>query len=205
MKSTVHYGVFIEPKGSLFEAIQRAKQKVSSTIGNQVYLTHPPHCTLYHGPLAPIERWENDLAKAVGKEQAFKTFTIENFAFYDDPLANGGHTIAMKIEKDPLLMRLQMIVAETIRPFISDRIESRNSPLGNVEPIKESIERYNFPFVGVHWIPHFTISSLAIDKEHPLIAELLNDQKGFQVVVEEISIWKIDGDSHEKLLTAHLL
>ena len=101
-------------------------------------------------------------------------------------------------------MRLQMIVAEAIRPFISDHIDSHESPFANVEPFKESIEKYHFPFVGDHWIPHFTISSLAIDKEHPLIVDLLNSKNSFPVVVGKISVWKIDGQEHKKLLTAHL-
>ncbi len=204
MTDAAHYGVFIEPEGSLLEAIQTSKLKVASTIGDQVYLSHPPHCTLYHGMLAPIKRWSGCILKAVKKEQAFKTGTVENFAFYDDPLADGGHTIGIKVEKEPRLMRLQMIVAEAIRPFISDHIDSHESPFANVEPFKKSIEKYHFPFVGDHWIPHFTISSLAIDKEHPLIADLLNSKNDFPVAVGKISVWKIDGQEHKKLLTAHL-
>jgi len=204
MTHATHYGLFIEPEESLLEAIQTSKLKVASTIGDQVYLSHPPHCTLYHGMLAPMKHWEDRLLEVVKKEQAFKTGTVENFAFYNDPLADGGHTIGIRVEKEPRLMRLQMIVVETIRPFISDHIDSRDSPLAKVEPFKESVERYNFPFVGNHWIPHFTISSLAIDKEHPLIVNLLNSKNDFPVEVGKISVWKIDGENHEKLLTAYL-
>jgi hypothetical protein len=204
MTNAIHYGVFIEPKGSLLEAIQDSKLKVSSIIGDQLYLSHPPHCTIFHGMLAPMKLWEYDFLEAIRNEKFFMTRTIENFAFFNDPLADGGHTVAIKIDKDPRLMRLQMIVAETLRPFAGDPIDSRDSQLTHLQPFKESIERYQFPFVGEHWIPHFTVSSLAIDKGHPLIKELLDAKYDFQVAVGEISVWKIDGESHEKLLTAQL-
>ena len=50
---------------------------------------------------------------------------------------------------------------------------------------------FGFPFVGEHWIPHFTISSLKVAKNHKIIRDFLLDQIDISFTVNTVSIWNI--------------
>ena len=54
-----------------------------------------------------------------------------------------------------------------------------------------SYQNFGFPFVGEHWIPHFTISSLKVAKNHKIIRDFLLDQINICFTVNTISIWDI--------------
>lgn len=204
MTSSSNYGIFLEPNGSLLEAIESRKRMVRSQLKDQAYLSHPPHCTLYYGTLSSIDEWQIALTTEMGGHCGFNTHTVENFAFYDDPLADYGHTIAIRIESHPCLFTLQLAVAKALQPHIRRDLSPPTSSLVEQSPFRESFEEYNFPFVGEHWIPHFTISSLAIERNSPLISELLDASPHFEIPVHQLSIWQINGDHHDKLATLPL-
>ena len=200
----IHYGIFLEPLPPLFEEIKSRKQRIRSLIGDQVYLNHPPHCTIYHGTLASLDNWRTSLEEAVKSCKSFTTRTVENFVFYSDPLAQFGHTIAIRLQLDPNLFELQALVAKALQPHIKRNSRAIPSSLAKHSPFRESIELFNFPFVGEHWIPHFSISSLAVDKDSHLIADLLEAPCHFKVPVRELSIWEINDNYHNKLTTIRL-
>ena len=58
---------------------------------------------------------------------------------------------------------------------------------------------FGFPFVGEHWIPHFTISSLKVGKNHKLINDFLLDQIDISFTVNKVSIWNIKGNQHQMI------
>ena len=62
-----------------------------------------------------------------------------------------------------------------------------------------SQKKYGFPFVGNHWIPHFTIGSIKNFIQ-------MNDYKNFKKLkinlnneINKITVWKIIGSKHIKL------
>ena len=67
----------------------------------------------------------------------------------------------------------------------------------------ESYYKYGFPFVGNHWIPHFSISSLRSEKTHPIIEDFLSTTKQYQFTVDQLSLWRVDGDEHIQLKTVN--
>ncbi len=58
---------------------------------------------------------------------------------------------------------------------------------------------FGFPFVGDHWIPHFTISSLKVAKNHKIIRDFLLDQIDISFTVNKISVWDINGNQHQMI------
>jgi hypothetical protein len=67
---------------------------------------------------------------------------------------------------------------------------------------KESYDRYGFPFVGSHWIPHLTIAS--VKKEGK---KLINEIKTTTIKLNQkesggnLALFKIIGDSHQLIHT----
>ena len=68
-----------------------------------------------------------------------------------------------------------------------------------------SYKRYQYPFVGSHWIPHMSIASLKTKKNHSLIYNFLNETENFQMKVTEVSCWSIKKDQHQKIQNFRLI
>ena len=63
----------------------------------------------------------------------------------------------------------------------------------------DSYVNYGFPFVGRHWIPHFTVSSLKVDENHRIIQEFLLDKIDVSFTVKKVSVWNINGNKHQMI------
>lgn len=195
----IKYAVFIEPEGELREFILSYKKKISSILPHQHYCNHPPHSTLFMSAMQEPENWLESLKSAVRRIFAFESHIRDTIVFYDDVLAGGRHTIALQVEPSAALFLLQRVVGEELASFVDrETIDMPSSFLEN-EPFLSSYLRYGFPFVGEHWIPHFTIASLQTSKNDPLITEFLNLCPKFNFLVKSVSIWRIDGDDHTQI------
>ena len=101
----------------------------------------------------------------------------------------------------PYFTVLQKSLAEVLQPV------KKNVPpldyLTNNKQLLESYNRYGFPFVGEHWIPHFSISSLRAEKTHPIIEDFLSNTKQDHFTVNQLSVWRVDGDEHTQLETVY--
>ena len=64
-------------------------------------------------------------------------------------------------------------------------------------------EKYGFPFVGHHWIPHFSVSSLQTEKSHPIIEDFLSTTIQYHFKANQISLWRVDEDEHTLLETVY--
>jgi hypothetical protein len=72
-------------------------------------------------------------------------------------------------------------------------------PLADREPFGTSWRRYGFPFVGSHWIPHFTVASLLTAPDDPAVAEVMSVGATHHFTVDSVSVWRVRGDEHERL------
>ena len=63
--------------------------------------------------------------------------------------------------------------------------------------------RYGFPFVGNHWIPHFSVASLRTEKTDPIIRDFLSNTEQYDFMVDQFSLWRVEGDEHIQLKTVN--
>ena len=70
----------------------------------------------------------------------------------------------------------------------------KNTPILN-----ESFRQFGFPFIGAHWIPHFTIASLKKDMDHPLIKEFSDLSINYTNKIDKISYWQVINGDHKLL------
>ena len=149
-------GIFIEPDGELQEFILSCKERMKKLDPHAIYLTHPPHLTLVHTNAPYTDTLQSKLEGQIRKDGPFVIQVKQFHVFENDPLAENMNTLTLRVEQNELLFQLQMIVASAIRQSLSAAFVKRDFP--TVE-MNNSYKLYGFPFVGDHWIPHFTIGS----------------------------------------------
>lgn len=200
----IKYAIFIEPEGALAEFIARWKARVDSVLPGQVYCSHPAHCTLIVGALSGYMACLTAVARAVRMLQPFTLRAEDTVVFYDDIPAGGGHTAAVRVTDNADLLGLQKTISEEWTNHVDpEKAEALAGRFKN-EAMRESCLRYGFPFVGEHWIPHFSIASLKVAKDHSLLREFQKERFKFEFTVNGISMWQIDGDEHQKVASLPL-
>lgn len=189
--------LFIEPHGTLLEALRERKAWLEQAMPGQAFCNHPPHCTLLFGSYGAPAEWLETLRENLSAQAAFE-LEINNWQqFPHDALAGGGHTVAYRAHLTPALAHLQQTVADSLAPFVS--VGPNIHPLANTKPFASSLRKYGFPFVGAHWIPHFTIGSPLIPPTDPLLAHLVSGSTRHRFIVQTVSVWRVVGDTHERL------
>jgi 2'-5' RNA ligase len=197
------FAVFIEPEGELKSNILRWKEMVKDKYPYQSYCLHPPHSTLIHVNVKQEEMVIVAVGEILKDITSFKNRIRETDVFWNDSATGGGHTLFWKIQSNQILFDLQRRVAESLNPFLSSNPEPtfvKNSSL-----LKNSFDRYGFPFIGNHWIPHLTIASLKTGQNDPLIEDFLEQSCEFELDVTEVSCWRVENDQHHCLEKYKLL
>lgn len=198
-----HFGIFIEPTGSLADSIRALKAEVERQLPGQKFCSHPPHSTLIYGQYQEPNRWRDQLAVALAPLPPFRIQTTEFGFFYDDALAGGGHTVVFKAQPVPEVFTLQRACGEVLKHWRNES-EPAHGGLLEREPFRSSYAEYGFPFVGPHWIPHFTVASLKVAKDAPLLRMLTAGEARHAFQLDRVSVWEIAGDSHAKLFEVPL-
>ena len=107
----------------------------------------------------------------------------------------------LRVNANKQLTNLQKMVAKNLSNFIVHESEDKYAFEGK---FLESFRQFSWPFVGEHWIPHFSIASLLTNKDHPLITKFLSEKMDYNYIVNQISIWEIKSDKHYLLETLNL-
>lgn len=190
--------IFILPEESFANEIILWKERVESKLPKQPYTVHPPHMTFLN---LEVRNEDDGIAAISSLSDSINPFEIivnRTNVFWDDP-STGGHTIFFGIEKNDNLFALQKLLANALKE-IKKRVALPNYLKGSEQLVK-SYNKYGFPFVGDHWIPHFSVSSLRSEKTYPIIEYFLSTTKKYHFIVNQISIWRVDGDKHTQLET----
>lgn len=193
------YAVFIEPVASLAAYISSLKAEVTQWKPKQKYCDHPPHSTLIFGDYTDSEKWIEELKDAV-KCKPFALQVKKWMVFPNDPQANGGQTVTLAIEHSSELSSLQMNCARVLKKYKLSDSEVSQMPL----PMATSFREYGFPFVGSHWLPHFSIASLSAAIDDPFLLSITTRQVSFEMIVGSISVWSVQEDEHQKLHVINL-
>lgn len=173
----MRYALFIEPEGAVLDLVVAWKAATAERWPAAAYLTHPPHATVWLGAVddpdgsrAALERGLRDVARGQVEIAA-------PHVFYDDRLAGGGQTLAFAVAPAPWLRALQRAAVDLLAPF----------------------ERSAYAFAGPHWIPHFTVGSLPVDRGHADVDAFLATGAAGLATPCRLGWWRIDGETHERL------
>ena len=203
MRETVRHAVFIEPEGDLRDLVIRWKERVASLWPAARYLHHPPHSTVWVGELVDGEAAGRELEKVASKMRGTRVSVKSACVFYDDALAEGGQTCAFGAALTDGLADFQQVLCQSLRAHRKEMSDdSLAAPLRR-EPYFHSWRQYGFPFVGPHWAPHFTVASLPVRRDDPVIGEFLAS-KPPEATRFCLSWWRVIGEQHERLAELRL-
>ena len=189
-------GVFILPNKELKSKITFWKKRIEEELHEQPYTNHPPHLTIIHSNINEYKAVIYEIKECLKGLKSFKITVHKNNIFWND-LFTGGNTLSYNIKKNKYLNEIQ----KKISVVFSKYKENNEAPkfFRTHKQLYNSYLDFGFPFVGDHWIPHFTISSLKVAKNHKIIREFLLDQIDVSFTVNTVSIWDINGDQHQMI------
>lgn len=187
-------GFFLRPKPDVEEYLIQEKSNLLNQFPDSLYTNHPVHSTVF---LLNIN--SEDLDKILNHWKR-KTIEVEydGFkAFQNDPLTK-ANTVYLKICPNEELFRLQENIVKCFSKFSSEPI--RYEGVKWEGDYMQSYKNYGYPFVGNHWLPHFTLGSINGDVTH--ILKRLNFNRKLKNIygVLELSLYKIAGDSHTRVI-----
>lgn len=189
-ESVVKFGIFWIPDNELNQFVHSWKDKCRRLEPDAIYLEHPVHLTLFL--FHACERDAKHIISSLKPE--IIELQISDWQIFENDVLTSSDTLTIAVKQTAEILRFQSRLAESLLPYIRKPIVSPNAWEG---PFKDSYDRYGFPFVGSHWIPHLTIASVkgggkAIFEEIKATDINLNETlKG------QIALFKIIGNHHE--------
>jgi hypothetical protein len=191
------YAIFLLPSEDLKKEIFHWKNKIINSEIYSAYTKHPPHLTIYHFSTNNIEKCVQEISSFKWIHNGIDISIKNTNVFWDDKLAL-GHTLYYQLEKNDYLYDLQLGVANKLKDYVIRKGNVRNQLKD--DHLLYSYQKFGFPFVGPHWIPHFSVASLRVDKDHMMLSDFLSQKNHFKFKISNYSLWEIEGDLHKKLI-----
>ena len=188
----IKIGVFYCVDGILKNNVESIKSFFKTKSKESKYLNHLVHSTLY------VFEIESDKIKdVIEKFQSLQkvlspvSSKINKWRVFENDILTNLNTLCLEIESSKDLFSLQMNIATS---FLEFRLKKTNTDFEGL--LKESYNKYGYPFVGEHWIPHITIGSLDIEKKKltDFSEGMLNFPRGIKI--NNLGLFKIEADSN---------
>jgi probable phosphoglycerate mutase len=189
------YGIFWIPNGELNQFIESWKNRFREIEPDAFFLNHPVHSTFFL-----FNAHEQDQSQIISRIKNVKIdFLVDSWKIFYNDLVTGGDTLSVGLIPSALAFQFQHDLSESLLDFIKAPLFYNNVWEGKY---KESYDRYGFPFVGSHWIPHLTIASLI--KEGKKVIDEINTTTinlNLKESSGSLALFKILGDNHQLIHT----
>jgi broad specificity phosphatase PhoE len=189
------YGLFWIPNEELNQYVESWKNRLRKVEPDAIFLNHPVHSTIFL--LNAFEQDQSEIISSIKNEKI--SLLVDSWKIFENDLVTEGDTLSIGLVPNSLVFDFQRDLAESLLNFIKKPIFYNNNWQGKY---KESYDRYGFPFVGSHWIPHLTIAS--VKKEGK---KLIDEIKTTTINLNQressgsLALFKIVGDSHQLIHT----
>lgn len=186
------YFIAFEPDERLEKSILLQKESVLNAVGNQKYLSHPPHFTV----IVFTSDEEEELCKIfldeASKIKKFKINISGLHIFYDDVLTGGNSVVYNLDDKDiKFLKNLQNNLVQAIDSVNSKELflneKEKFDKLSKIE--RENVLKWGFPYVGDIWMPHITIASINKTKFEEAIKIIRNNEFSGPFFIDSICLY----------------
>jgi broad specificity phosphatase PhoE len=189
------YGLFWIPNEELNQYIVSWKNRFREVEPDAIFLNHPVHATIFL-----INAHEQDQSEIISSIKNIEiNFSVDTWKIFYNDLITEGDTLSVGLMPNSMALEFQRHLSESLLKFIKKPIFYKNTWEGKY---KEAYDRYGFPFVGSHWIPHLTIAS--VKKEGK---KLFDEIKATTINLNQkesggrLSLFKILGDTHQLVHT----
>ncbi len=185
---------FIEFDKKIENKILRQKKLVKKRFGNQTYLDHPVHLTLFTLNIKKISSLKKIYFNNIKKKgKSFDIFLSSPGIFYNDPLT-GGDTLFYHVKKNKNITELQIKHLKIINKNL--KIIKKNTQVFKNSIFRNNYKKYGFPFVGDIWIPHTTVASIKNLNDKKFVRKFLSSKLELKCKVKEIKFYKIVKENH---------
>ena len=178
------FAVFIQPDYRFKKFIKVLKKKIYINYKHSSFLNHPPHSTIFYSDLKNNKLALNNILKIFKRKRNIKIICKVYSSFKDTPI-KGQMTLFIKIKKNKELSKLQLDLANNLSNYVKKNYLTKNKNKFKKKYLKSSFLKYGFPYVGRHWIPHFTIGSIR-NNDQILKKNFLKNNKSFIFKVKYI-------------------
>jgi ribonuclease H / adenosylcobalamin/alpha-ribazole phosphatase len=196
--STIPIFLALEPDVATAEQVRGYKARVRQLVGDQLYLSDPPHLTLYLAMFSDVDTVV-DAARRCAKSLAAPLLSIAGWhTFAGDPLTGLNTLVLDFTDRDRSRLRVvqqRVVSALSINRDATatlDRINGRWTQLSALE--RESACRWGFPYVGDGWHPHLTVASIRPDDWPAVERELLATQPTGAVHCPQLQVFQLIDD-----------
>jgi hypothetical protein len=150
------------PGTEVCEKIWVIKQNAHKILGDQLYLLHPPHITLYLGVFDEsfLENISDFVKNNLEDFRNVKLSTSGVFSYPKDPIT-GLVTVYLRVEENNMLHNIQQKLYHALVPYKKREVPSlyvevwKNLSIETQEKILEQ----GYAFMGNIWKPHLSIAS----------------------------------------------
>lgn len=184
-------GILYLCEDKLNKQVFKAKEKFQSKSIKSKYLNHPAHLSIYvFEPLSNDYNYlKNDFKLLKNNLTAVKV-EIKNWIIFENDILTGFNTLCLEINKTKELLKMQLDLVNFLKNYAKKKSNSKFSG-----EFLESNNKYGYPFVGTHWIPHISIGSMDISmRELNKFTKNQINHKNF--VIDKIGLYEIIGDDH---------
>ena len=184
------YGIFWIPNEPTQKLVTKYKNKIEKIEKTAPYLNHLTHSTifLFNG----FEKNEKNIFEMINKEISQLNIDIEDWYVFKNDEITQGDTLVLKIKKTKELLNFQKKIATKLLDLKEKNILYPNEWKG---VYKKSYNKFGFPFVGSHWVPHITIAS--IQKNKHILNTIINEP--FKINKQDlghIGLYKVTDYAH---------
>tara|TARA_Y100000768_G_C23986735_1_gene689345 strand:- start:3056 stop:3661 length:606 start_codon:yes stop_codon:yes gene_type:complete len=194
---------FITFDKNLEKKILYQKFNVKKKFGNQTYLNHPVHLTLFTININKLTLLKK-IYKNFNKKNLKNNFIVQikkPGVFFNDPITK-GHTLYYNLKKNNFLMKAQMKHLRFINRHLLVKKDKNNF---NNRILDNNYKKYGFPFAGKIWIPHITIASInGVKEDDKYIKKFLKSKINYKSIIKDIEFYKVSNDKHQFLFKTNI-
>tara|TARA_Y100000590_G_scaffold439577_1_gene563781 strand:+ start:149 stop:760 length:612 start_codon:yes stop_codon:yes gene_type:complete len=147
----------IKPNKKLNIEVKKTKIEVFKKYGNQKYVNHLPHLTIFDLKINKKlinKNHKKDLEIRNLNKNNLRLILKKRFYFANDPITK-KNTYVIFVQKNNLLKRIQKKLLKRFKKIIL----KKNKKFNNTN-LNKNYKNYGYPFVNSDWKPHLTIASI---------------------------------------------
>jgi hypothetical protein len=188
----------LQPDVALSELVFRHKRRVEALVGNQMFLHHPPHMTVYLAAFDDPQAVQTKCA-AIAEQMPMPDSEIVGWHVFAADVLTGAYTLVLQLsERDQATLRdWQRDATAALAPLrnaTATRTRYRETWQSLSAERQRAVEQVGFPFIGDDWYPHWTIASIAADAWPVVERELLAAAPRMQGVCPQAALYRLQNE-----------
>lgn len=197
--------ISLEPDVRLATLVRGYKRRVKQLVGEQLYLTDPPHTTLYLAAFDNLNCVAKALFSLAMEIEAIEVLLDGWHVFHGDTLT-GNHTLVCHWSEasQRAARRIQTKVLQRLSPLRNlAATEKRFAPrwTGLTNDQQRSVIEKGFPFTGEAWHPHLTIASIRPKDWDQAFAVLSPDPPQVAGMAKGLKLYELVGNTPKPILS----